>query len=119
MAWEIEFTDEFGAWWDSLKEAEQKDVAVGVGLLAEHGPHLRFPHCSDVKGSRHRQLRELRVQHQGAPYRVFYAFDPRRTAILLLGGNKTGDDRWYEINVPLADKLYDEYLAELGKEGML
>ena len=62
-------------------------------------------------------MRELRVQHQGRPYRVLYIFDPRRAAILLLGGDKTGDDRWYEKNVPLADRIYDGYLKELKEEG--
>jgi hypothetical protein len=62
-------------------------------------------------------MRELRVQHQGRPYRVLYVFDPRRVAILLLGGDKTGDDRWYERNVPLADRLYDNYLAEVKEDG--
>jgi hypothetical protein len=62
-------------------------------------------------------MRELRVQHQGRPIRVLYAFDPRRTAILLLGGDKTGDNRWYVKHIPRADRLYDEHLMELKKEG--
>jgi len=61
-------------------------------------------------------MRELRIQHRGRPYRVLYAFDPRRTAVLLIGGDKTGDDRWYEANVPLADRLFDEHLADLKKK---
>jgi hypothetical protein len=61
-------------------------------------------------------LRELRIQHLGRPYRVLYAFDPSRAAILLVGGDKTGNNRWYEIFVPLADRLYDEYLKELEKD---
>ncbi len=64
-------------------------------------------------------MRELRVQHAGRPYRVLYAFDPRRSAILLIGGDKTGDDRWYEVNVPIADGLYDEHLETLRKEGQI
>ena len=64
-------------------------------------------------------MRELRFQHEGRPYRVLYAFDPRRAAILLLGGDKTGNDRWYEENVPVADNLYDEYLKELEREGLI
>jgi DNA-binding transcriptional regulator YiaG len=63
-------------------------------------------------------MRELRVQHQGHPYRVLYIFDPRRVALLLLGGDKTADDRWYEKNVPLADQVYDNYLAEMEEETM-
>ena len=61
-------------------------------------------------------MRELRVQRSGKPLRIFYAFDPRRTAILLIGGDKTGDDRFYERYVPIADKLYDVHLLELKKE---
>lgn len=62
-------------------------------------------------------MRELRIQHRGRPLRVLYAFDPRRAAILLIGGDKTGDDRWYEWMVPRAERLYEEHLAELRKEG--
>jgi len=64
-------------------------------------------------------MRELRVQSGGKPIRVFYAFDPRRTAILLLGGDKTGDDRFYDRMIPAADKLYDVYIEELKKEGLI
>ena len=64
-------------------------------------------------------MRELRVQSGGRPLRVFYAFDPRRSAILLIGGDKTGDDRFYERMVPLADQLYDMYIAEIRKEGLI
>ena len=62
-------------------------------------------------------MRELRTQHRGRPLRTLYAFDPRRLAILLIGGDKTGDDRWYDEYVPIADRLYDEYLEQLRKEG--
>ena len=62
-------------------------------------------------------MRELRIQHAGDPYRILYAFDPRR-AILLLGANKSGNDRWYEEYVPIADKLYDEHIETLKREGL-
>ncbi|MEW6270093.1 MAG: type II toxin-antitoxin system RelE/ParE family toxin [Thermodesulfobacteriota bacterium] len=116
MAWEVEYTDQFGGWWDNLSEKEQESVDAYVQLLEKHGPTLRFPYSSGVNGSRHDHMRELRVQHQGRPYRVLYAFDPRRTAILLIGGDKTGNDRWYEEYVPIADDLYDEHLKEIEKE---
>lgn len=58
-------------------------------------------------------MRELRTQYRGEPYRILYAFDPKRCAILLIGGNKTGNKRWYEIYIPIADKLYDEHLDSL------
>ena len=64
-------------------------------------------------------MRELRAQSHGRPLRVFYAFDPRRTSILLIGGNKSGNDRFYEEYVPVADNLYDEHLEELRKERVI
>lgn len=64
-------------------------------------------------------MRELRVQSGGRPIRIFYAFDPRRTSILLIGGDKRGDDRFYEVSVPVADDLYDIYLEELRDEGLI
>jgi len=60
-------------------------------------------------------MRELRIQHSGEPYRVLYAFDPKRRAVLLLGGAKGGAERWYEIHVPMADRIYRQYLAEAGR----
>jgi hypothetical protein len=119
MACVVEYADEFGDWWATLSEAEQEDVAAYVTLLEERDVRLGFPHSSGVTGSRHSHMRELRVQSGGRPLRVFYAFDPRRMAILLIGGDKTGDDRFYEAFVPVADRLYDEHLEELRKEGLL
>lgn len=119
MAWDVEFTEEFGSWWEELTEHQQDDIAHSVGLLAELGPGLGFPHSSKVNASRHRHMRELRSQSSGKPLRTLYAFDPLRTAILLVGGDKTGDDRWYEKFVPIADRLYDLRLDELKKEGKL
>jgi hypothetical protein len=116
MAWMVEYTDEFGAWWETLDEGEQVSVAAVVQLLEIKGPQLPYPYCSGIGSSRHPHMRELRIQHSGEPYRVLYAFDLRRAAILLVGGNKTGDDRWYETFVPIADKLYDEHLETLNKE---
>jgi hypothetical protein len=93
MAWEVEYTDEFEEWWAR--------------------------HSSGIRGSRYSHLRELRVQHRGRPYRILYAFDPRRVAVLLIGGDKTGEDRWYRVFVPLADRLYDEHMAALTREGLI
>jgi hypothetical protein len=119
MTWEVEYTDEFGTWWESLSEGEQESLAVSVRLLEERGPTLGYPHSSDVHGSRHGHLRELRTQHAGRPFRTLYAFDPRRIAILLLGGDKTGDERWYDTFIPVADRLYDEHLEQLHEEGLI
>ncbi|MDL2263287.1 type II toxin-antitoxin system RelE/ParE family toxin [Synergistaceae bacterium OttesenSCG-928-I11] len=116
MNWEVEYTDEFGAWWAALDEKEQIALAVTVGLLERMGPNLPFPHSSALSGSRHGHLRELRSQCGGRPLRTLYAFDPRRVAILLIGGDKTGDDRWYDVFIPIADALYDRHLMEIAKE---
>ena len=116
MTWDVEYTDDFGAWWNALTEAEQESIDASVRLLETMGPQLPFPHGSDVKRSRHGHMRELRIQRAGRPYRVLYAFDPRRAAILLIGGDKTGNDRWYEVYVPIADRLYDDHLKELAEE---
>ena len=118
MAWEVEYTDEFGAWWATLAEAAQDAVDRTVGLLEAWGPQLGHPYSSAVATSRHPHVRELRVQSQGHPLRILYAFDVRRTAILLIGGDKAGRDRWYEEYVPAADRLYDEHVETLRREGL-
>lgn len=115
----VEYTDPFGEWWETLSEEQQIALAASVDLLEALGPALGRPHCDTVNGSRHANMKELRTQCQGHPLRTFFAFDPRRCAILLIGGDKTGDDRFYERMVPLADRLYDGYLAELQEEGLL
>ena len=98
---------------------QQNAVAARVELLMEHGPNLPHPYSSDVGSARHGAMRELRAQNAGKPIRVFYAFDPRRMSILLIGGDKTGNDRFYEEYVPIADNLHDEHLAELRREGLI
>ena len=116
MAWIVEFTDEFAGWWSGLSEGVQDAIDRVVGLLEQRGATLSYPHSSDVRSSKHGHMRELRVQVAGDPYRIFYAFDPRRVAILLIGGCKTGDGRFYEQMIPVADRIYDEHLDQLSRE---
>ena len=97
---EVLYTDEFEAWWDGLTGEEQESIAHDVNILRVERVSLRFPRCSGSSTSKHDHMRELRIQHQGQPYRVLYAFDPNRAAVLLIGGDKTGEKRWYEIFVP-------------------
>lgn len=106
-------TDEFANWYEALGADDQGAVARVVELLASRGVSLPFPYSSDIKGSRY-AMRELRAQSGGRPLRVFYAFDPRRDAVLLLGGDKTGmdDARFYREMVPQAERIWREYLAE-------
>ncbi|MBM3610794.1 MAG: addiction module toxin RelE [Alphaproteobacteria bacterium] len=119
MDWNVEYTNEFESWWKTLEEPQQEDIVAVVALLEEKGPQLAFPFSSGIEKSKHSHMRELRIQSQSNPLRVLYAFDPRRSAILLIGGNKKGNKRWYEIYIPIADKLYEEHLKELKKEKLL
>ena len=109
---EITVTAEFAGWYDALNEQDGDAVYRVVGLLETLGPRLGFPHSSAIEGSRF-ALRELRVQSGGRPLRILYAFDPKRQAALLVGGDKTGKDRFYEQMIPRAERLWQEYLAEL------
>lgn len=117
--WEVEFTDEFEQWWGDLDEGEQDAIDRVVLMLMKAGPALGRPYVDTIEASRHPHMKELRSQHGGQPYRVLFAFDPRRAAILLIGGNKTGDKRWYDRMIPIADRLYQEHLEELRKEGLI
>ncbi len=115
MAWEVEYTDEFESWWHSLSEGEQAEIDAKVDLLQEHGPLLTRPHADVIASSRHSNMKELRGKVEARYLRVLYAFDPRRTALLLIGGDKTGDPKWYEKFVPVADDLFDEHLKRLAE----
>lgn len=112
-------TDAFAAWWETLSEADQIKVDVVVTLLEEEGVTLCYPYSSNIKGcKKYPHIRELRVQSaQGYPFRILYAFDPKRTAILLTGGNKTGNKRWYDTHIRIAEKEYETHLGELRKGG--
>ena len=116
MAWDVEYTREFESWWKSLSEDEQVEVAAKVQLLEERGPTLPRPHSDVITTSRHANMKELRAKVEERHLRVLYAFDPRRTALLLIGGDKTGDPKWYEEFVPIADDLFDRHLKALLKK---
>ena len=104
--------EEFESWFLSLDDSDTDAVARVVDMLEMQGPTLPFPYSSAIKGS-DLALRELRVQCKGRPLRVFYAFDPVRQAVLLIGGDKTGDDRFYVRMVPLAERIWTQYLKEI------
>jgi hypothetical protein len=113
MAWDVEYTDQFEAWWNDLSDAEQAEINAKVDLLQEHGPSLTRPHSDVITTSRHSHMKELRGKVHERHLRVLYAFDPRRTALLLIGGDKTGDSKWYQKFVPVADDLFDRHLARV------
>jgi len=99
---------------EPLDEEEQNSIGHVVLLLRDAGPSLPFPYSSGISGSAYGHMRELRVQHAGRPYRVLYAFDPARCAYLLIGGDKTGDSRWYDRMIPKADAIYAGHLKEMA-----
>lgn len=114
--WKVHTVEYFDEWWEDLSEDETIEISAVISLLRELGPMLRYPYTSGISDSKFDIMRELRIQYKGKPYRILYAFDPERTAILLLGGNKTGKDRWYKKHVPIADKLFKEHLDSLDKK---
>lgn len=105
---EVIGTDEFRGWFDGLGDSEAKSVAHVVDMLEAAGVALPFPYSSAIQGSKY-PLRELRIQSGGKPIRVFYAFDPARQAVLLIGGTKSGD-RFYDAFVPLAERIWEQHL---------
>jgi hypothetical protein len=117
VAWNVEYTNEFGEWFGGLGDARE-DVIAAVELLEDIGPTLGRPFVDTLKGSRYPNFKELRPQ--GGNLRIIFAFDPRRSAILLIGGDKTGRwQSWYREVIPVAERLYEEYLEELRREGIL
>jgi hypothetical protein len=116
VQWSVEYTDEFEDWWNSLAEEEQVVIAAKVELLQKLGPTLPRPHSDVIAISKHSNMKELRGRTEKSLLRVLYAFDPRRTAILLIGGDKKGHPHWYEQFVPIADRIFDEHLSSLEKE---
>ncbi len=90
-----------------------RNLSVTIDLLAEFGPALARPHADTLKTSQFPNMKELRAQHEGRLYRLLFAFDPRRVAVILLGGDKTGNARWYDQAIPMADALYAQHLNSL------
>ena len=111
--WAVEYTDAFGSWYESLSEDDQERVRTVVDRLEQLGPGLRRPTIGTLRGSRFgSQMRELRI----GTIRVLFAFDPRRVAILLLGGDKRGTwNEWYAKAIPQADDLYEDHLEEIAR----
>lgn len=110
--WEVRFSHEAEAWIDTLTDGEYRSFFGAVDALELVGPSLGRPIVDTIRGSRHTNMKELRSV--GGNLRALFAFDPKRQAIILLGGDKTGNWRgWYEQNIPKADDLYDDYLDYL------
>ncbi|WP_115248162.1 type II toxin-antitoxin system RelE/ParE family toxin [Moraxella lacunata] len=106
-------TEHFTEWLTNLSQSEQESMAYAIKLLQTYGHELSRPYADTLYNSTISNLKELRIQHSGKPYRAFFAFDPRRQAILLCAGDKTGDKRFYQRMIPLAESLYQAYLEQL------
>jgi hypothetical protein len=114
--WEIEVTDQFRDWYGVVTDDDAQAINDAVDVLQQQGPSLGRPLVDTLEHSRHAHMKELRPL--STSIRILFAFDPRRMAILLLGGDKQGEwERWYRVNIPRADDLYDAHLAALKKEG--
>ncbi len=111
--YQIIFTDTFRDWLDNLTPIERDKVMASIGLLRQYGHQLNRPYADTITGSGITNLKELRTQISGKPYRSFFVFDPLRQAVLLCGGDKTGDKRFYKRMIPLAESVYSEYLKQL------
>jgi hypothetical protein len=120
VAWEVNTTDVFVNWYSSLSELEQDEIIAVVELLAADGPELDRPYADRIKGSTIHNMKELRPRGIAKHFRVLFVFDPRREAILLTGGDKSGQwASWYVTAIPLAEQLYADYLDELRAEGLI
>jgi hypothetical protein len=113
MAWETAFDEECAEWILGVDAEVRTAILAAILLLAERGPRLGRPYVDGIKGSEFKNMKELRVQQGGDPWRVLFAFDPKRKAILLVGGCKAGDKRWYKTNIPIADARFKRHLAKL------
>jgi hypothetical protein len=114
--WEVELTSEAAQWFMRLGDREAKKIMLALDQLEESGPATRRSRADSIKGSRHHNMKELRSV--GGHFRALFVFDPRRHAIVLVGGDKANDwNGWYRRNIKSADKLYDRHLRSLGKGG--
>lgn len=117
MTWTVLFDDAFNAEFEGLVEGLQDELLAHAKLLAEFGPNLGRPTVDTLKGSRHANMKELRFSWSGQVWRVAFAFDPLRQAILLVGGDKGGANqrRFYEGLLRVADERYDRHLGALNQ----
>lgn len=113
MEWTVLLDEAFERWlWEQVTTV-RVSIASHIGLLAKFGPLLGRPQVDTLQGSSLPNLKELRVQIQGDPWRVLFAFDPKRQAIVLVGGNKRGDKRWYKKNIPIAEERYRRHVERM------
>lgn len=115
-SWELVIKEPVTAFLLGLQDSEYAVVDAAIRVLTEFGPNLGAPKVKLIVTSRHKNMKELRCTSNGKIFRILFAFDPKRRAILLVGGDKLeiGPDDFYEINVPIADKLFDDHCAAVA-----
>jgi hypothetical protein len=113
MEWDVLLDEEFAEWLGEQEEGVRNEILAHAALLRERGPQLGRPYVDTLEGSAFTNMKELRVQFRGEPWRVLFAFDPSRAAILLVGGNKQGDKRWYKKHMRIADERLKRHLKRM------
>jgi|SRR5208282_2905060 len=113
--WTVDRTEQLLEWIKELDEDAKEAIFKSLLILREIGPSLGRPHVDSIKESKHQNMKELRIQNRQRLFRILFAFDPDRNAILLVGGDKRGDKRFYHKMIPLADSLFDEHLDKWRK----
>lgn len=114
--WEVRFTADADRWYKALSAEDRNRIGAAIDALRDTGPTLGRPFVGSIERSRHHNMKELRSK--GGNLRALFAFDPQRRAVVLVGGDKTDNWRgWYRQHVPLADRLYEGHLRNIGKEG--
>lgn len=115
VPYELVLLDEFAAWLDAQEEDRRLRIMAHLDLLEERGPLLGRPYADTLKGSKLANLKELRVKYKKEAIRILFAFDPKQQAVIILGGNKQTDKRWYNTNTPIAEQLYLEHVEKQRK----
>jgi len=114
MAWKVITVERFDNWFLGLDEAEQEHILAAIMVLEHVGPVLGRPYVDSLKMTKKiKNLKELRVQHRGKFFRIFFAFDILRQAVMLCGGDKTGDKHFYKTMIPIAENEFLAYLQTL------
>lgn len=116
MPWTLIYLAEYESWRDDQDEELQDEAAAHLGVLEEIGPTLGRPLVDTLKDSSMKNLKELRFAYKGAPIRILFAFDPKQQGVIILGGDKSNDKRWYKKHIPIAETLYAEHLKKQKEE---
>lgn len=115
MPYALILLDEFADWLDEQEGDCRLRIMAHLDLLEQRGPLLGRPYVDTLKGSKITNLKELRLQYKRSPIRILFAFDPKQQAVIILGGSKQADKRWYDTNIPIAEKLFSGYLERQRK----